>query len=347
MGLTKQDYKLVEDEIRENNRINLVVFSVLVSAAMAAMIVSTIFVTGLVENRRYYLMVLITMLIVLALSSKPAKRIKSLTVVGIYLFMGSLYAMGIFMGTVVSPDDLTTSFLVVLFAVPLVFTDIPLRMSIANVAAIIIYCVMAASSQTRERFVSNLTNIIPYGLVSVVVSDYMMQVKALRFSYEQKNKYLSECDQLTGLLNRHSYEDRIRRLYKDNAYLKICAFDVNGLKTVNDTLGHRAGDELLRGAADCIEAVFGNYGKCYRIGGDEYMAILENTAPTPEELKNMLNNRTRCWKGSLVSGLSISIGIAESGDGREIDELIHLADQRMYANKAEYYEKNGIDRRRS
>lgn len=50
--------------------------------------------------------------------------------------------------------------------------------------------------------------------------------------------------------------------------------DLNGLKGANDTLGHAAGNELIRGAADCLRAAFGAFGDIYRIGGDEFAAIL-------------------------------------------------------------------------
>ncbi|MBR5705734.1 MAG: diguanylate cyclase, partial [Deltaproteobacteria bacterium] len=55
--------------------------------------------------------------------------------------------------------------------------------------------------------------------------------------------------------------------------LAVFSIDVNGLKTVNDSLGHDAGDELIRGAADCISAAFGQTGKCYRTGGDEFVVL--------------------------------------------------------------------------
>ena len=125
----------------------------------------------------------------------------------------------------------------------------------------------------------------------------------------------------------------------------VCAFDVNGLKSVNDNLGHRAGDELIVGAADCIQAVFGHYGACYRIGGDECMALLTGPCPTPEELQDKLAERTHCWHGQLVSGMSISMGAVPYSSGAELSQMLQDADARMYAAKEEYYRKSGVDRR--
>lgn len=54
---------------------------------------------------------------------------------------------------------------------------------------------------------------------------------------------------------------------------------MNGLKTVNDTKGHAAGDELIKGAADCLALSVGNKGKVYRTGGDEFMAVVHSDDP--------------------------------------------------------------------
>lgn len=85
-------------------------------------------------------------------------------------------------------------------------------------------------------------------------------------------------DHSTMLLNRRAYEEEKLSLLdtglkEDFVYVTA---DINGLKTANDTLGHAAGDELIRGAAGCLEKSFGAYGKVYRIGGDEF-ALLPST----------------------------------------------------------------------
>nr|MCR5099910.1 sensor domain-containing diguanylate cyclase [Butyrivibrio sp.] len=93
---------------------------------------------------------------------------------------------------------------------------------------------------------------------------------------EEQLIYKSRTDELTGLLNRRAYEEDI---YEQNDfpakdYFVSMSLDVNGLKVVNDTLGHAAGDELLIGASYCMNKSFGSYGKIYRTGGDEFIVIL-------------------------------------------------------------------------
>jgi len=80
-------------------------------------------------------------------------------------------------------------------------------------------------------------------------------------------------DALTLLLNRKSYEHRLKKLDYRTA---IILFDVNDFKSINDTYGHQHGDIILKVIAKTIVEIYGKYAHCYRIGGDEFCAILKN-----------------------------------------------------------------------
>ena len=123
--------------------------------------------------------------------------------------------------------------------------------------------------------------------------------------------------------------------------------DVNGLKPVNDTLGHAAGDELLQGAAECMEQCFGNYGKVYRMGGDEFAAIIFVNTRRLKRVQQEFDDVVRGWSGQLVKSVSISCGYVSSDekDWESFDEIVKAADERMYENKAAYYRQKGGDRR--
>lgn len=90
--------------------------------------------------------------------------------------------------------------------------------------------------------------------------------------------------------------------------------DVNGLKPVNDTLGHAAGDELLQGAAECMEQCFGNYGKVYRMGGDEFAAIIFVNTRRLKRVQQEFDDVVRGWSGQLVKSVSISCGYVSSDE---------------------------------
>ena len=158
----------------------------------------------------------------------------------------------------------------------------------------------------------------------------------------------SNTDALTGLMNRRAYGaelDSADIIPDDLVYI---AFDVNGLKYANDHLGHSAGDELLIGAADCLQKAFASYGKVFRIGGDEFAAILHISMEELEKSGNEFKSLISHWSGKLVGELHIAMGYAAAVQDRDCENLQQmsvLADKRMYADKAEYYRQSGIDRR--
>lgn len=160
-------------------------------------------------------------------------------------------------------------------------------------------------------------------------------------------------DELTKLLNRHAYEEYLHELEKaenenklsDNfAYISL---DLNGLKNANDTFGHASGDELLCGVADCLKDAFGEYGKIFRTGGDEFQIII---FVSPEQLKiakEKFDKNCSDWKGENSKSLSVSYGIVTKRENPEqkISSIIKLADKKMYKAKSEYYSTKGVDRR--
>lgn len=169
---------------------------------------------------------------------------------------------------------------------------------------------------------------------------------------EKKNEEVlvkkSIIDELTGLYNRRAYEEDILE-YKDDDIgedFVYASIDVNGLKIVNDEIGHAAGDELIKGAADCMRDAFGSYGKVYRTGGDEFVSIFFASKAQLESIKEDLEQATDNWSGELVSSLALSVGYVTRRECKEdILEIAKIADKRMYQAKSAYYAKKGVDRR--
>lgn len=345
-GADSYTYRKVYDEITASNRRNLSVFTLIATWGMVVMLIASLFDETLVKNRVSYLVCLIISMALYLIAERARKASSVVIYACMYTFVALLLAFGIALGTFVEPNEVSVSFPILLFAVPLFFTDIPFRMNIASVLGIIAYTCAAMVTQDRVMLGYNMSNILPYGAISIILCDYMTVIKVRRYALEDENRYLIESDQLTGLLNRHCYEQHLAQLRKLGIHdgCLMCAFDLNGLKMVNDNLGHHAGDELLRGAANCIQGVFGRYGRCYRVGGDEFMAILDTAAPAQEELREELENRCACFKGTYVSGLSISVGMVRATAGSSVSDMIKQADKAMYEDKALYYQRTKTGR---
>ncbi len=156
-------------------------------------------------------------------------------------------------------------------------------------------------------------------------------------------------DALTGLLNRHSYSETIEELHQVDvpSNLVVLSFDANDLKGTNDTKGHRVGDELIVGAANCVRSAFGDYGNIFRTGGDEFFGIVTLTKEQLQEALHSFATYTKEWKGEHINGLSISVGFACKSDYPDatLDTLFIEAENAMYLDKARYYSESGKERR--
>ena len=104
-------------------------------------------------------------------------------------------------------------------------------------------------------------------------------------------------------------------------------------------LGHAAGDELICGAANIIDKVFGSYGLCFRTGGDEYIVLARTDRLMAEELIYQLIKEADAWNAKLIHQLSLSAGYALAADheGVSAEKLIVFADKGMYSEKNRYY----------
>lgn len=167
--------------------------------------------------------------------------------------------------------------------------------------------------------------------------------------YEQKLIHNSNTDELTGLLNRRAYDADIydSNFIPDDDRFIYVSIDVNGLKVVNDTKGHEAGDELIAGVCQCMKRCLGPYGRLYRTGGDEFVAVLLCDESQLESALNDYDKSLGEWSGKYISGLSVSYGISsiKESPGETVRSLAATAEKRMYEAKSAYYRRSGMDRR--
>ena len=175
----------------------------------------------------------------------------------------------------------------------------------------------------------------------LVLDLYIRMTKSMM---EEKEKELlirrAYTDELTKLHNRAFCSERMRKLSVDeNSKYTIINFDLNGLKKMNDTYGHIKGDELICYAAIVLEKSFAENGVVGRMGGDEFIAIIENdnTEFIEELLKGFRDNIKDVNDKKPDLGLSISYGYATNTEleGANCEKVYQVADERMYAYKKE------------
>ena len=167
----------------------------------------------------------------------------------------------------------------------------------------------------------------------------------------RKKQLQLETDALTGTYSRFAYSHALNELEeKEKLPTKLAVFtvDINGLKQVNDQMGHEVGDELICGAAECIMAVLGANGQCYRTGGDEFVVLTSMDREEAENALARLHWEADRWRGKTLRKLSLSAGfaLAAENEGLSAEKLVGEADKAMYKAKSDYYRQNGVDRRR-
>ena len=197
---------------------------------------------------------------------------------------------------------------------------------------------------------SNLVAILIVGIYLTLASCLLvlMLSQVLKEKYEkEKYIYTSNTDELTKCLNRHAYEADIQKLDLNSEWVYI-SLDLNGLKQTNDKMGHSAGDELICAASSCMKFAFASYGKIYRIGGDEFVVLLNQSVSDLQHILKVFDSTISNWHGKYSNSMSVSYGIVQSSE-QEFDSILSvskLADERMYKNKSNYYKISGNDRRR-
>ena len=128
----------------------------------------------------------------------------------------------------------------------------------------------------------------------------------------------------------------------DDEWIYI-SVDLNGLKRANDSYGHAAGDELICAAADCMKNSFHEYGKVYRVGGDEFVVIITERTEQFEDMRQSFDVNVANWSGELVNSMSVSYGWVFSTERNwdSVYEISKAADARMYESKERFYNENG------
>lgn len=335
-GIDAESYATIRGFVEEENKKSLRMYVALCSFLFLVLFVGSFFSSFSYINRAIYLfMFIITTVIHLILMKTKVNKITPLE--DIFIFV--MYGFGIFLSAN-NPSKPTISYIVLLVLVPLVFTDVPFRIISGMLFSILAYTVVAVFALPRDMLMFNFYNIIAYSFLSAIISTYLSKVKIERMLLLYRNKQLIEYDQMTGLFNRASYDKAVNHIKNtEKAYLKIVSMDINGLKRENDTYGHAAGDEMIIAAANCFQKVIRPYGKSYRIGGDEFAAVIEEK--TEQDFSRLIYTEAENCICKSGTKLSISVGEADLTDSEDICELVHLADKRMYEEKRNYYKLTG------
>lgn len=185
---------------------------------------------------------------------------------------------------------------------------------------------------TLGIFVQNIDSEIRVTWLAVAMSATML--------YKFYGDIIQQVDGLTELINRWGYESYLSNFRGKGA---IFFFDVDRFKQINDTYGHATGDLCLQNIAESLREVFGPYGKCFRLGGDEFCVVMEERLDKIDDLVHHLADDMERRRETLTLLPLVSVGYVCFDTAEEdIEDAVARADAKMYEIKRDHHAKQEV-----
>jgi diguanylate cyclase (GGDEF)-like protein len=188
-----------------------------------------------------------------------------------------------------------------------------------------------SKSKSKDKLIAKKTGVLK------ALTHLINTVTAELVAANEQLQYFGLHDPLSGLYNRTFFEQELKRLETDGRSVGIVMCDMDGLKIMNDTLGHTFGDKMICLAAKVISEASPKEAIVARIGGDEFAILISN--PSLSVLKNIrqrimtLASKSRRIQPEFSLYLSVGFALRESGGGEQLVDVLRIADAKMYNHK--------------
>lgn len=169
-------------------------------------------------------------------------------------------------------------------------------------------------------------------IYSNITVDFMCVAIGNFFLYHYRCTVMNQVDETTRLMNRRCFE-KCKKNIKSPAC--VLFFDINNFKMINDTYGHAEGDKVLKFIAGKIFGVYGRYGTCYRIGGDEFCVVMQKGLDKLDIINRAFLDEIDdvCKMTDRVFGVALGYAFYDKNEA-SFDGAIKEADEMMYRNKS-------------
>jgi diguanylate cyclase (GGDEF)-like protein len=184
---------------------------------------------------------------------------------------------------------------------------------------------------SKDKLVAKRTDVLK------ALTHLINTVTAELVTANEQLKYIGLHDSLSGLYNRTFFEQELKRLETADCSVGIVICDMDGLKIINDTLGHGFGDKMICSAAKVISAACPEEAIVARIGGDEFAILIANSSLSMlekirQKIRTLAAKHRRSYP-ELYLYLSVGYALGESGGGKNLSAVFKLADANMYNYK--------------
>lgn len=341
-GVNALDYANVKGKMNRVNRVFVTVVSGLASVLITALFLMSYSIDGIGMNHAVYGLGAGMSILMSIASLLFAEKFPGITTVLIHMSYILFYAYGILIGTVTDPDGKTVTFMVMLVFLPTLFTIPPIQTMSVTLVCVAIFVVRCFQTKSGTVLDNDVVDAILFGFLGSISGVLIVCMKVKSYVNEYQLREVSRTDKLTGMENRNAYELDLHVIPKTCQESLACIYiDVNGLKTVNDNQGHKAGDKMLITVAKIILKYFSDC-HAYRIGGDEFVIFVPDMKP--HALANCVELLKRDIEGS---DYHVAIGWdCQNINELSLSSLTKNAESKMYRDKYLYYKDSEHERRR-
>lgn len=339
VGLKKEDYIALKKDIQIENYKNLLFISNLASILTFFIYLLSFCIKELARTKILFFSFAVSLLVINMIARYLSRHTKHVVIYDVYAFMTLLIIYSIIISTHINSDKIAVAFIAFILSLPLFFIDLPYRMCIFIVCSTIVFIINVLLFDNASIRNMDIMDSIVFSIVSIITSTYTIKMKFQNIYLKSRYQYFSETDLLTNINNRNSFEQYINSVHA--THHTYCVFlDVNGLHELNNTKGHENGDHMLIMISKYFQEIFGAQ-HAYRIGGDEFVAFLEEN-----DENNVVNKINALHNVIGKDGYSASIGYARGMKSGSLEELVKQAEMNMYQDKRLYYSHDEHDRRK-
>ena len=205
----REMYEMTRTEVKEENSVLVSVFAFIAAGAFSVMMVAAVAFENLRPMLWMYCGYTAACVLIALLGVLNKTRNEALTYTLVFSFQCLILSFGIVMGTLIRPEKSTVSYLVLLLATPLLFVVRALYANLVTVISIAAYIVLASFTQPQEVLLDNIVNIIVYGILSLIITTYLMYVRFQRYEYQ--------CEKTNSQVQIDNYEKIITEMIRFSA----------------------------------------------------------------------------------------------------------------------------------
>ena len=339
-GIGKDEYNKIKKDAYVSNFIVWRILHILIAVVFLFLFIISLFNGPMAANRWFYLSSLIYFCFssVLFIFLKKDSLIAQLL---IYLSISWMFVFGCLI-TQNKPDTPAVTFIAILLVAPMFMIDKPFFMAIELCAATAVFLIWMHGVKPHEIWVYDLMNVIPFTIVGCFLNVIANAIRIREFVLTRKINIQKDTDELTGLKNKGALTREINEFLSDNKSNKgiMLLMDADRFKSINDTYGHDAGDQVIAGLGEYLGKKFDKGEIAGRFGGDEFIIFIKNT----DDINEARNIAEEIAAGASENvripdtdqNITVSIGVfIYKGLEKNYSEIIKKADKAMYKAKAD------------